>query len=368
MKFIFRTDASLKIGTGHVMRCLTLAKALRDRGAECTFVCREHEGHLIEKIRQEGFKCIALAKSTEISEMDDAEGPVLAHADWLSSSWQSDAKQTIKALGAEIVDWLVVDHYALDKRWEEKLRPHAKKTMVIDDLADRYHECDLLLDQNLVANFETRYQRLVPIHCATLLGPQYALLQSDYAELHPRTLPRRGPVKRILVFFGGTDQHNLTGRSVSAFLELKRDDIRLDVVMNSPSQHVAEIQGLTKPHTNITVHDTLPSLASLILQADLAIGASGATSWERCALGLPSLVITLAENQKPVAAELNERGIVRWLGHFNAVTDDSLREELLEAISCHDLYDWSSKCLLLADAHGTKRTCCEILQHLYKGI
>jgi UDP-2,4-diacetamido-2,4,6-trideoxy-beta-L-altropyranose hydrolase len=355
MKFAFRTDASLQIGTGHVMRCLTLAKALRAGGAECKFICREHEGHLIEKIRHEGFECIALVKSAELKEMHDAKDPALAHADWLGASCQSDAQDTINALGMDRVDWLVVDHYALGKRWEETLRPYATKIMVIDDLADRHHDCDLLLDQNLVANFETRYQHLLPEHCASLLGPKHALLQPEYAELHPRTPPRTGPVKRILAFFGGADQHNLTGLTVSAFLRLKRDDIDLDVVISPNSPHTAKIQALAQTHAKITVYGAVPSLAPLMLQADVAVGAGGATSWERCCLGLPSLVITLAENQKPIAAELDKRCLVRWLGHYDAVTDDRLLDALQAAIDNKVIKNWSQACMTVIDGGGVNR-------------
>lgn len=355
MLFFFRVDASFQIGSGHVMRCLTLAKALRDRGARCIFICREHEGHMVDKIRQEYFECIALAKISEIYRIHYYHGSVLAHEDWLETNWQNDAQETIKALGAARVDWLVVDHYALDKRWEEALRPYVQKIMAIDDLADRHHDCDLLLDQNLVANIDTRYQYLLPEHCATLLGQQYALLQPDYAELHPRTPPRTGAVKRIFVFFGAADQHNQTGRAVSAFLNMKRHDIYLDVVVNSNSPHGAEIQGLTQLHANIFVHDALPSLAPLMMQADLAIGGSGSTSWERCCLGLPTLVITLAENQKPIAAELHQRGLVRWLGHYDAVTDDILFEALQMAIDENSLESWSRACIGVTDGDGVKR-------------
>jgi UDP-2,4-diacetamido-2,4,6-trideoxy-beta-L-altropyranose hydrolase len=354
VKVIIRTDASIEIGTGHVMRCLTLAEALRDRGAECRFICREHAGNLIETIRQEGFECNTLAKSTEMHEVDDANGLALAHAEWLGASMQHDAQQTIQALGGGMVDWLVVDHYALDNRWEDMLRPHAKKIMVIDDLADRHHVCDLLLDQNLVANSEKRYQDLLPEHCATLLGPQYALLQLEYAELHSRTPPRTGPVKRIFVFFGGTDQHNLKGRTVSAFLKMRRDDIKLDVVVSSNSPHAAEIQAQAQSHSNITLHSALPSLAPLMLQADLAIGACGATSWERCCLGLPSLVITLAKNQKPIAAELHQRGLVRWLGHYDVVTEEKLLDALQTVIDYKELESWSRVCMTVTDGSGIK--------------
>lgn len=360
MRIVFRTDASLQIGTGHVVRCLTLAKALRSRGAECRFICREHIGNLIEQIQQDGFKCSRLPIPK--SQVNDVTESALAHAAWIGATWQHDAHETIHALGGELADWLIIDHYGLEKRWESTLRPHAKKMMVIDDLADRYHECDVLLDQNLVANMETRYQGLLPAGCTTLLGPKYALLQPEYAELHPRTPPRTGPVKRILVFFGGADQHNLTERTISAFLNLKRDDIELDVVINPNSPHASKIRAQVQSYANINVHGALPSLAPLIQQADLAVGAAGATSWERCCLGLPSLVLTLAENQKPIALELHDRRLVRWLGHYDEVEDEILGNELRTAVEDQSLESWSQACMSVIDGTGIKRVLDNIIE------
>ncbi|MDC1075685.1 UDP-2,4-diacetamido-2,4,6-trideoxy-beta-L-altropyranose hydrolase [Litorivicinus sp.] len=352
MKIIFRADASRQIGHGHVLRCLTLAKALRNHGAECRFICREHTGNLIDQIRQEGFKCTQLPM--HIDQSSNANDSASIHSAWIGSSWRHDAHESIHTLGAELVDWLIVDHYGLDKRWESIVSPHVKKIMVIDDLADRHHDCDLLLDQNLVANFETRYQNLVPEHCGVLLAPKYALLQPEYAELRPHVPMRSNPIRRILVFFSGADQHNLTGQTVSSFLKLKRNDIKLDVVVGSTSPYAAEIQELIEPYANITLHDALPSLAPLILKADLAIGGGGATSWERCCLGLPSLVITLAENQKPIAAELHRRGLVNWLGHYDAVTDGMLRNAIQAAIDHNELEIWSKAQLSVTDGNGVK--------------
>lgn len=350
----FRCDSSAFIGLGHVIRCLTLAKALRARGVECRFICREHEGNLLERIRQEGFDVMALPHISKANTDKVSAEPILAHADWLGADWQTDAQQTIDALSCE-PDWLIVDHYALDKRWEEQLRPYTKKIIVIDDLADRDHVCDLLLDQNLVADQEHRYDNRVPQCCACLSGPQYALLQPEYAELHPRTPPRLGPVRRILVSFGGADQHNLTGLSLSAFQALQRCDIALDVVINSQSPHAAAIRAQAQGHANTTVYDTLPSLAPLMLKADLAIGAGGATSWERCCLGLPSLVITLAENQKPISAALEQHGLVRWLGHYDTVTEPTLTHALQATIEDSGLEEWSKRCMALVDGKGVER-------------
>ncbi len=355
MQIAFRVDASLQMGTGHVMRCLTLAQALHDRGAHCRFICRQHPGHLLERIRQAGFEATALPLS-DPSDRDrydaPADQPVLAHAHWLGTDWQTDAAQTIAALGGDRPDWVIVDHYALDQRWESQLRPHCGKIMVIDDLADRDHDCDLFLDQNLVANLEHRYDTRLPAHCARLLGPSYALLQPQYADLHPRTPPRLGPVQRILVYFGGADNQNLTGLAITAFLALDRADIALDVVINPASPHAVAVRQQVRGHSPITLHEGLPSLAPLMVQADLAIGAGGATSWERCCLGLPALVVTLAENQRPITAELDRQGLVRWLGDQNSVTLSSLKTALLDEDS---LAQGSSRCRALVDGQGAER-------------
>ncbi len=186
------------------------------------------------------------------------------------------------------------------------MRPHCRKIMVIDDLADRHHDCDLLLDQNLVANMVHRYDDKLPAHCGKMLGPKYALLQPLYSELYARTPPREGSVQRVLVYFGGADAGNLTGLAITAFLSLKRNDVALDVVLNTNGTHSETIRRQTHGQQNITLHSSLPTLAPLMVKADLSIGGGGATSWERCCLGLPTLVITLAENQKPIAAKLDQ--------------------------------------------------------------
>jgi len=357
VKIVFRTDASLKIGTGHVMRCLGLARALRVRGAQCHFICREHIGNLIERIFQEGFEVISLPlphQSKPNPVLSDES--ILAHAHWLGTDWQTDADQTVATLRDHGADWLIVDHYALDHRWESQLRPFCRKIMAIDDLADRRHDCDLLLDQNLVGNQAHRYDGLLPARCARLLGPQYALLQPPYAELHPRTPPRLGPVRRILAYFGGADNQNLTGSAIAAFLRLNRADITLDVVINPETPHAETLRTESRSHANIALHEGMPSLAHLMVQADLAVGAAGATSWERCCLGLPALVVTLADNQVPIAEELHRLGVVRWLGNVNSVSVSALSNALLEV--CLDdgsLSEWSTRCRATVDGRGIGR-------------
>lgn len=355
MRIAFRVDASLTIGSGHVMRCLTLARFLKNKKVECKFICRAYSGNFIDYIQSAGFEVVtlphlseALVNKTSMSYVGDQDAGI-------STDWQSDLSHTADVLSDWAVDWLIVDHYGLDSRWEGPLRLYAKKIMVIDDLADRNHECDLLLDQNLVTGLEDRYNAHIPSKSVQLLGPKYALLQPQYADLHPQVSLRRGPVKNILVAFGGADLPNLTGQSVLAFLSLQRSDITIDVVLNPKSPHASSVRSLVEGKTQITVHEMLPSLAPLMQKADLAIGASGATSWERCCMGLPSLVVTLAENQRPIAATLNQQGYIFWIDHFDRVTSQALKMALKEVIDCRKLEDWSRHCKGLVDGKGVAR-------------
>jgi UDP-2,4-diacetamido-2,4,6-trideoxy-beta-L-altropyranose hydrolase len=349
----FRVDASLQIGTGHVMRCLTLAKVLRDRGKECVFLSRNYQGCLTELLLSQGFSVSPLPRPEDTQTMGDQ--PLLAHAHWLDVSWHTDALQTIEALCNRVVDWLIVDHYALDRRWESQLRPHTRKVMVIDDLADREHDCDVLLDQNLVANFETRYDPLVTESCARLLGPKYALLQSEYAELRFRAPLRTNPVARILVYFGGSDSHNLTGLTISVLLDLQHPQLKVDVVINPKSKNAEVVRVQVAGRANITLHENVPSLAPLMVNADLAIGAGGATTWERCCLGLPAIVVTVAENQVAIADWLHRAGLIRWLGAAENISAAILREAVEQAINFEDLKSWSSLCRSIVDGLAANR-------------
>lgn len=328
MLAVFRTDASGQIGTGHVVRCLTLADALKQSGVDCQFICRALPGELAETLRARGHSLhmLPLAETAgEVAQTHDHAQP--RHALWLGADWETDAAQTLAAIDGNIPDWLIVDHYAIDERWERTLRSGCRRLMVIDDLADRQHDCDLLLDQNLIAGWQHRYDDKVADDCELLLGPSYALLQPIYADLRPRVPPREVPVRRILVYFGGADTDNLTGKAVSALISLGRD-VDVDVVINPAHDHAPAIRAAVGSHSSMVLHEALPSLAPLMVSADLAIGASGTNSWERCCLGLPTLVVTLAENQKPIAAELDRLGLIRLLGHKDDIDVPDLAREI----------------------------------------
>ena len=340
MKVVFRADASEIIGHGHVRRTLTLAMKLRASGATIEFVSREYPGNLCDFVEENGFPVSRL--------------PALGSG---ALSWQEDADLTHATMekGSSPPDWLVVDHYDLDHRWESALRQSARRIMAIDDLANREHDCDLLLDQNLVAGLHQRYTGKVPPGCGLLLGPAYALLESVYAELHDRARPRHGPVRRILISFGGADADNLCSRSLSAFASLNRSDIEVDIAIGESSAHLAALRKLAEPHRNVRVHAGATSLAPLLSDADLAIGAAGTTTWERLCLGVPSLVVTVAPNQEPAAAELDRLGLIRLIGNKRDASESAIAKAIDKVVRSGLDESWSKSCLATVDGRGANR-------------
>ncbi len=343
----FRTDGGTHIGSGHVMRCLNLAQSLRMHGAEVLFICQEQPGHLCGLISQRGFAVECLATASGL----------------LVDDWISDAKATREILEARLgrkVDWLIVDHYRLDSRWERAVRELASRLMVIDDLCDRNHDCDLLLDQNLVPNMHDRYAKKIPVCCRQLLGPSYALLHPDYKKLHDYVKPHRETVERILIFFGGADRANFTDRALEAFIALDRSDIEVEVVIGASNRHGDAIRQKVQVQSNVRVHSDLPSLAPLMSRADLAIGAGGSTHWERLCLGLPCLVVTLADNQRLVSQELHRLGVIELLGHHDEVNQSMLFQALDRWVRQGVSKEWSLRCMGIVDGRGSDRVAAAI--------
>lgn len=358
MQVVIRADASARMGTGHIARCLTLAIALRERGASVAFVSRMHEGHQSSLVEDRGFDVSRLPLREVEGDADSTD------ATWAGAQWEVDADETLQAIGRlGEVHWLVVDHYGIDHRWEARVRPSAKRVLVIDDMANRRHDCDLLLDQNLVASMRTRYDALVGESCVLMLGPAYALLQPGFRELRLSVSPRAGAIRRLLISFGGADTDNLTGRALAAFLGLHRPDVRVDVVLGPANQWGPELLEQSAAHANVAIHSSLPTLAPLMAEADLAIGASGTTSWERLCLGLPSIVVTLAPNQRPIAEALGESDLARYLGPAESVTEQSLASALGVLLEHGLSADWSRRCLAVVDGRGVDRVVAALMAH-----
>lgn len=299
-----RVDASTQIGTGHFMRCLTLADELCRRCATVHFVSRQLpeylEAMLVE--RKLGFTRIGASG-------DPAATGGLAHAAWLGTSQEVDVAQSRGALSGGSWDWLIVDHYALDAAWEQAMRPLVGKIAVIDDIADRAHDCDVLIDQNLHEDAVARYCGLVPSHCRMLLGPGHAILRSEFREARRNMGARSGHVKHVLIFFGGMDRENYTGRVLEALCSLDLSGLVVDVVIGEQHPYLRQIQEACL-NDGWCCHVQTDRMGLLMSTADLAIGAGGVAVWERCCVGLPSFVIPMAENQEEQVFNLANRGVI----------------------------------------------------------
>ena len=316
----FRVDASRVIGSGHVMRCLTLADALVASGARCHFIMREQSGSLESLVLERGHGVSMLPANAPLSSSVVLPGP--AHTGWLGPDWQADASDSIAALADLSPDWLVVDHYALEAQWEARLSGHAGRVMVIDDLADREHACDLLLDQNL-GRADADYDGLVPIGAKRLTGPGYALLRGEFARAREQSLARRahGRLETILVSLGGVDKDNVTLDVVETLGDMDGlDGCRLLVVLGAASPHRSTVaERLERLSLPAELYVNTDEMAELMARSDLAIGAAGGTAWERCCLGLPTLMVVMADNQRAGADALHKAGAAVNLGEPSGV-------------------------------------------------
>lgn len=346
-----RADASTEIGTGHLMRCVTLADGLHGQGAQVCFLCRHLPGHLADLLAARGHALIRLV--AEQPKGDDGV-PALPHAAWLGVSQSQDARACAAALAGHRWDWLIVDHYALDACWETQACPRTTRLLCIDDLADRAHRATLLLDQNHRPDAPARYQPWVPAACRMLLGPRYALLGEAFRHWRSRTAPRSGPITRVLVFLGGVDAQNLTGRCIQALAAWSRK-VQVDVVIGE--QHPCRAQILADCDAlGFQGHVQTTQMAALMARADLAIGAAGSATWERCCVGLPALMVSLADNQVAIARGLEQAGAGRYLGTAESVGVDALQSALAEAARDPAmLQSWSLAAWALADGLGVER-------------
>jgi UDP-2,4-diacetamido-2,4,6-trideoxy-beta-L-altropyranose hydrolase len=352
MQVVFRVDASNKIGTGHVMRCLSLAEELRERDCNVQFICREHPGHMADMISSKDFQVSLLPAPDQAYKVASGQNDYSA---WLGATQEEDAWQTIQALGSEEPDWLIVDHYGLDAGCEKALRQYASKIMVIDDLANREHDCDLLLDQNYFREPQKRYKALLPEHCDTLLRPRYAMLRPEFREARKFCRMRGGGMARVLIYFGGNDPDNLTGMALEALSDKSLSHLLVDSVIGPNNQYQEELEKQVEKRPGTRLHVQPESFTELMLRADLCIGAGGTTTWERLCLGLPSLVITVAGNQEPFTAELDQDGLVSWIGRKGKATASDISNGVINEISKLQAQEINPNSPISVDGFGALR-------------
>lgn len=303
MNVLMRADASLESGTGHVMRCAALGLRLQEKGSEIHFACAALPDGLLDWLESRGMQVHMIETVAIVDSAYD-----LAQSSEIS-----------RRIGS--IDLLVVDHYGLGKDWERAMRIHARRIFAIDDLADRDHDCDVLLDQNLREDASTRYMARIPATARQFIGPRFALLRKEFDD--PALLRvRDGVLRQLLVFFGGTDPGNQSLKVIEALKLLGGNAPRTTLVLGLGVAHVqrdlvhAQAAGLEC----LTVLDSTDRMSVLMAQADLAIGTCGVAAWERCALGLPSIVVVTAENQREDAKIMHQRGALIDLGDADQVS------------------------------------------------
>ncbi|MGE7432226.1 UDP-2,4-diacetamido-2,4,6-trideoxy-beta-L-altropyranose hydrolase [Bacillus thuringiensis] len=360
-KIAFRADASIEIGTGHIMRCLTLAQVLRDKGAQIYFICRKLQGDLHQYILNKGFHVFLLdADGENTNFLSTVHGSYL---NWLKYHWFVDAQQTNDILSQlPNFDWLIVDHYGLDKKWESALRKTVRKIMVIDDLANRMHDCDLLLDQNLYDNLNTRYKDLLPKQSLLKLGPKYAILRPEFHAAKKFLRKRTGEIERIFIFFGGHDATNETLKTLRAIKNISSDTLKVDVVVGSQNPHKEEIESYCRSISNASFYCQIENMEEFIVRADLGIGAGGTTTWERCFLGLPSITITTAPNQIEVTKAVSKAGATWNIGTAESVSDETITKCLSKLLSNSNIVkEMSNKALSIQCASNSDEIAKTIL-------
>lgn len=335
-----RVDSSEQIGSGHLMRCLTLAEQMREKSAEVHFICRDLVGSMHVLVYDHDFRLHLLPRH-------EANPALTGYAAWLTVPQTVDAEETEAILHRiQPVERIVVDSYALDAAWEQKMRFLVREIFVIDDLANRPHDCDVLLDQNYYRAMEHRYDGLVPPHCKLLLGSAHALLREEFYAAREKIGVRDGVLRRILVFYGGSDVTRETEKAIHALLQLQLSSVAVDVVVGGRNSRRAYIKELCDAHEFLHYHCQVSNMAELMANADLCLGAGGTTTWERCFLGLPSIVTAIAENQFEICRDCAEEGYIYYLGRWDEVTEGDIATAVQKCIMPQTLWEMQRRCRL----------------------
>ncbi len=321
------------------MRCLTLAEALREEGCDILFLSRDEPGNLCPLMRRRGFEVAMLDSSQPLCESDDARASADALREWSA-------------------DLVVVDHYALSVEWERRAGAVTQAMMVIDDLPHRLHHCDILLDQNLHAG---RVERApLPAHCRLLLGPSHALLRPQFAE-NRAAYRHRDVVRSIVVSLGGGDCAEPLARIVSQLRAMTTDEA-VTVVASARTAQDARLRARCDALPGCTLRSDVEDMAALLADADLAVGAGGVSSLERCCLGVPSAVVSIADNQVGPSAELARRGCQLYLGPLDGDADRMLESGIRLLWHNADLRSHLSRQgRMLVDGLGARRVAAAIL-------
>lgn len=331
MKFVFRVDATLVLGSGHIMRSMSLAHALHQRGAEIVFAVL----HITEYLKD-----ILILAGYEVKHL-----PLIAQDDE-----DADASATL-ACTQEVTAY-VLDHYNLGARWELLVKTHAP-VLALDDLG-RAHDANWVLDQNFYAQPQMRYVDQLSTETKIFLGPIFALLRPEFEEARRIASVRDKGVRKVLVFLGGMDANNVTSKVLQAIEQSLPLAIHVTVIAGASHPTLPWLHDWCARRGNASLHLQVNNMAKYLLAADLAVGAGGSSTWERCACGLPSVTLCIADNQKEVIQEGMRAG---FLWGFDAIPEiDDLADVLrLLQRSPSLLEHMSQQALRITDGRGAKR-------------
>jgi len=345
---VIRADATVRIASGHIMRCLTLADVLKTTFTDIsiTLLSGPLPNAISQRVTQAGVTLKLLSKN-----VDDA--------DWTQSL---DITQSIEAISSlPTADLIIVDHYALDHLWERSLSAHCDKLMVIDDLADRSHHANLLLDQTFGCSPEA-YMPLVNSDCHLLLGSAYTLIREEFLALQQSALSKRQhfqKVEHLLINLGGLDEHNATGRIIdlieNALPQEQFEKLTFTVIASADAPHIQQLRERTESLPNAELILDCQHMAEQLLKADIAIGASGGSTWERCVMALPTLAVVLADNQITIATQLEKAGAIINLGEVNSLTKEKLALAFKQLDAPETYQEMVKHCQSICDGLGTKR-------------
>lgn len=367
---IIRTDASFAIGSGHVFRCLTLARELSKSISHIFFVCREQPGDLINQISLE-FSVLTLTpittKQYDSRSFNYSSSPT-DYSVFLGCSQSQDLADTLSILHHHSIvnpDVLIVDHYSLDDTWESGFVLAFSKrptVFVLDDLANRPHFCDILLDQDFYPySAANRYAKLVPSSASLLLGPSYALLPPVYSQYTP--FQQTQETCRIVIYFGGVDQHNYTTLAILALSSSQFTSYHIHVVIGLNCPHRNAIIDIADSFSNFTWHEHLDSLHDLFQSSVLSIGAGGGTMWERVSLGLPTITFPIADNQLECCRSLARFCAKSWMCLEHPLSTEKLSSIICEVLEDPSLHSVRSLLRSICDGNGTSRVADTLLRY-----
>lgn len=331
------------------MRCLALADCIKNQGGRAHFVCSETTADTERRIERGGHS---------LSRIVIQHSAALADAAWDRAiddhpAQRSDAAHSLAVAADPRADWVVMDHYALDRTWSSAIRPSAR-VLVIDDLANRPHDCDILLDQTFGRSTDS-YSDLVPQGTDILVGSAFALMRPEFSVARKASLARKAriaPPERILISLGMTDPDGLSASMLDHVLAAD-DTINIDVVAGSMSPGLSRLHAVAQRNARVRIHIDVTDMAELMQCADLAIGAAGSTSWERCCLGLPSLTLVLAENQRLIGSHLESAGAHRLAPDPASPAFTNALSEILQDHAGR--MEMSRRASMLVDGLGTQR-------------